>query len=174
MSIESVMWSKNLIFCHLLLLLPSIFPSISVFSSESVLCIRWLKYWSFSFSISLFNEYSGLISFSIDGFDPIAVQGTLESSPTSQFKSISSSVLTFLMVQLSHPYKTTGKTIALTRWNFIYVYRHICIQTYVKKSFEKEYNSILDKENKSTSIYIYFFQMCILAIMLGLKPYLQM
>ena len=95
MSTESVMPSNHLILCHPLLLLPSVFPSIRVFSSESVLQIRWPKYWSFSFSISPSNEYSGLVSFRIDSFD-LAVQGTLRSSPTPQFKSISSSALSFL------------------------------------------------------------------------------
>ena len=89
----SVMLSNHFIFCHPLLLLPSIFPSIRAFSSESVLCIRWPKYWSFSFRISPSNEYSGLISFRMDWLDLLAVQGTQESSPTPQFKSISSSVL---------------------------------------------------------------------------------
>ena len=96
MSIESVMTSNHLILCWPLLLLPSIFPRIRVFSNESVLHIRWPKYWSFSFSISPPHEYSGLISFRIDWFDLLAVQGTLESSPTSQFKSINSLVLSFL------------------------------------------------------------------------------
>ena len=107
MSIEPVMPSNHLILCHPLLLPPSIFPSIRVFSSESVLHIRWLKYWNFSFSISPSNEYSGLISFRTD---------SKESSPMSQFKSIYSLALSF---QLSHPYTTTGKTIALTRWIFV-------------------------------------------------------
>ena len=97
MSIESEMPSNNyLILCRPILLPPSIFPTIRVFSSESVLCIRWLKYWSFSFSISPFNEYSGLISFRIDWLDLLAVQETLESSPALQFKSINSSALSFL------------------------------------------------------------------------------
>ena len=95
MSIESVMPSNHLILCHTLLL-PSIFPSIRIFSNESVLHIRWPKYWSFCFSISPSNEYSGLFSFRMDWLDLLAVQGTLESSPTSQFKSINSSVLSFL------------------------------------------------------------------------------
>ena len=113
MSIESVMPSNHLILCHPLLL-PSIFPSIRMFSNESVLCIRWPKYWSFSFSISPSNEHSGLISFRIDWFDLFEVQGTLKSLlPALQFKSINSSVLSFLY-QLSHPYMTTGKKIALT------------------------------------------------------------
>ena len=96
MSTESVITSNHLILCHSLLLLTSIFPSIRVFSSESVLRIRWPKYWSVSFSTSLSNEYSGLISFKIDWLDLLAVQGTQESSPTPQFKSINSSVLSFL------------------------------------------------------------------------------
>ena len=96
MSIESVMPSNRLILCHPLLLPPSIFPSIRVFSSESVLCIRWPKYWSFSFSISPSNEYSGLISFRMDWLNLLAVQGTLKSPPTPQFKSINSSALGLL------------------------------------------------------------------------------
>ena len=115
MSLESVMPSNHLIPCHLLLLLPSIFPSIWIFSKESVLLIRWPKYLSFSFSISPSNEYSGLISFRIDWFDLLAVQGTLKSL---QHHSSKASVLwhsVFFMVQLSHPYVTTRKTIALTR-----------------------------------------------------------
>ena len=119
-SIESVMPPNHLILCCPFLLLPSIFPSISVFSNESVLHIRWPKYWSFSFSISLSNEYSGLISFRIDWFDLLAVQGTLNS--LLQHHSSKASILqlsAFFMVQLSHPYTTTGKTIALTRQTFI-------------------------------------------------------
>ena len=96
MSIESVMPSNNLTLCHPLLLPPSIFPSIRVFSSESVLHIRWPKYWSCSFNISLFNKYSGLISFRMDWLDLPEVQGTLKSSPTPQFKGINSSALSFL------------------------------------------------------------------------------
>ena len=96
MSIESVMPSNHLILCHPLLLLPSIFPSIRVFSNESVLCIRWPKYWSFSFSISPSNEYSGLVSFRMDWLDLLAVRGTLESSPPPQFKSINSSMFSLL------------------------------------------------------------------------------
>ena len=112
--------SNHLILCHPLLLLPSIFPSIMVFSNESVLCIRWPKYWSFSFSISPSNEYSGLISFRIDWFDLLAVQGTLKS--LLQYHSSKASILqcsAFFMVQLSHLYMTTGKTMALTRWTFV-------------------------------------------------------
>ena len=120
MSIESVMPSKHLILCHCLFLLPSIFPSIRVFSNESVLCIRWPKYWSFSFSISPSNEYSGLISFRMDWLDLLAVQGTLKSFL--QYQSSKVSVLqcsAFFIVQLSHPYMTTGKTITLMRWTFV-------------------------------------------------------
>ena len=117
MSIKLVMPSNHLILCCPLLILPSIFPSIRVFSNESVLCIRWPKYWSFSFSISPSNKYSGLISFRIDWLDLLAVppRNSQESSPTPQFKSINSSASAFFMVQLSHPYSTTGQTIALTR-----------------------------------------------------------
>ena len=113
MSVESVTPSNHLILCRPLLLLPSIFPSIRVFFGESVLRIRWPKYWSFSFSISPSNEYSGLISFRIDRLDPLAVQGTLRS--LLQYDSSKATVLwcsAFFMVQLSHPYMTTGKTIA--------------------------------------------------------------
>ena len=118
-SIESVMPSNHLILCHPLLLLPSIFPSIRVFSNESV-CIRWPKYWSFGFSISPFNEHPGLISFRMDWLDLLAVQGTLKSFL--QHLSSKASILqrwAFFTVQLSHPYMTTGKTIALTRWIFV-------------------------------------------------------
>ena len=106
MSIESVMPSNHLILCCPLLLLPSVFPRIRVFSNESVLCIKWPKYWSFSFSSSPSNEYSGLISFRIDWLDLLVVQGTLfqESSPMPQFKSINSSGLSLFMVQLLQPY----------------------------------------------------------------------
>ena len=118
MSTESVMPSNHLILCHPLLLLPSIFPSIRVFSNENVLHIRWPKYWSFSFNISPSNEYSGLI-FRMDWLDLLAAQGTLKSLLQLQFKSTNSSVLSFFIVQLSHPYTTTGKTKALTRWTFV-------------------------------------------------------
>ena len=122
MSIKSVMPSNHLILCHPLLLLPSVFPSIRVFSKESVLCIRWPKYWSFSFSISPSNEYSGLISFRIDCFDLLVVQGTLKS--LLQHHSSKASILqrsAFFIVQLSHPYMTIGRTIALTRWRWTFV-----------------------------------------------------
>ena len=120
MSIESVMPSNHLILCRPFLLPPSIPPSIRVFSNESLLHISWPKYWNFSFSISPSNEYSGLISFRIDWFDLLAVQGTLKS--LLQHHSSKASVLwcsAFFMVQLSHPYMTIGKTTALTRWIFV-------------------------------------------------------
>ena len=112
--------SNHLILCRPLLLLPSVFPSIRVFSSESVLHIRWPKYWSFSFSIGSSSEYSGLISFRIDWLDLLAVQETLES--LFQHHSSKASILqcsAFFMVQLSHPYMTTGRTIILTIWTFV-------------------------------------------------------
>ena len=118
-SIEPVMPANHLILCCPLLLLCLIFPSIRVFSNKSVLCIMWSKYWNFSFSISPFKNYSGLISFRIDWLDLFAVQGTLKS--LLQHHSLKASILwhsTFFMVQLSHPYETTRKTIALTRWTF--------------------------------------------------------
>ena len=118
MSIKLVMPSNHFILCCPFLLLPSIFPSIRVFPNESVLCIRWPKYWSFSFGISPFNEYLGLIFFRMDSFDLLAVQGIQESSPTPQFKSINFLTPSFLLIQLSC-YMTTGKTIALTRWTFV-------------------------------------------------------
>ena len=120
MFIESVMPSNHLILCHLLFLLPSIFPSIRVFPKELAVRIRWPKYWSFSFSISPPREYSGLISFRIDCFHLLAVQGTLKSLV--QHHSSKASILwnsAFFMVQLSHLCMTTGKTIALTVWHFV-------------------------------------------------------
>ena len=131
MSIESVMPSNHLILCCPLLLLPSVFPSIRVFSSGSALCIRWPKYWSFSFSIGPSNEYSGLISFRMDWFDLLAVQGTLKS--LLQHHSLKASILqcsAFFMVQLSHLYITTGKAIALT------------IQTSVSKFMSLLFNTL--------------------------------
>ena len=118
MSIESVMPSNYLILCRPLLL-PSIFPSIRVFSNESLLHIRWPTYWSFSFSLSPSSEYSGLISFRMDWLDLLAVQRTLKSLLQHQFESISSSALSLLYAQLSHPYMPTGKTIALTIRTFV-------------------------------------------------------
>ena len=120
MSIESVMPSSHLILCHPLFLLPPIPPSIRVFSNESTLHIRWQKYWSFSFSISSSSEHSGLISFRMDCLDLLAVQGTLKS--LLQHHSSKASILrcsAFFTIQLSHPYMTTEKTIALTRWTFV-------------------------------------------------------
>ena len=120
MSIVSVMPFNHLILCCPLFLLPSIFPIIRVFSSKSALCIRWPKYWSFSFNISTSNEQPGLISFRMDWLDLLAVQGTLKS--LLQHHSSKASILwhsAFFIVQLSHLYMTTGKTIALTRWTFV-------------------------------------------------------
>ena len=120
MSIESVMPSNHLILYPPLLLLPSVFPSIRVFSNESALRMRWPKYWSFSFSISPSNEHPGLISFRMDLLDPLTVLGTLKS--LLQHHSSKASILwcsAFFMFQLSHPYMTTGKTIVLTRWTFV-------------------------------------------------------
>ena len=120
MSIDLVMPSNHLILCHPLLFLPSIFSRIRVFSNKSVLCIRWPKYWSFSFSISPSNEYSGLISFKMDWFDLLAVQETLKS--LLQHHSSKASILclsALFIVQFSHPYMTTGKTIDLTIWIFV-------------------------------------------------------
>ena len=127
MAIELVMPSNHLIFCHPLLLLPSVFPSIRVFSSESVVCIRWPRYWSFSISHS--NEYSGLISFRMNSLDLLAVQGHLKS--LLQHHSSKASILwhsAFFMVHLSHPYMTTGKTIVFNR--YIGIYR--CLQVHWK------------------------------------------
>jgi len=120
MFIESMMPFHHLILCRPLLFPPSIFPSIRVFSNESVLHIRWPKYWSFSFSISPSNEHSGLISFRMDWFDLLAVQGTLKSLLQHHISKASILLrLAFFIVQLSHPYMTTGKTIALTRGTFV-------------------------------------------------------
>ena len=119
-SLESMMPSSHLIFCRPLLLLPPIPPSIRVFSNESTLCMRWPNYWSFSFSISPSNEHPGLISFRMDWLDLLVVQGTLKS--LCQHHSSKASILqclAFFTVQLSHPYRTTGKTIALTRRTFV-------------------------------------------------------
>ena len=124
-SIESVIQTNHLILCPPLLLPPSIFPSIRVFSNESVFCIRWPKYWRFSFSISPFNEYSGSISFRMDRMDLLAVQGTLKS--LLQNHSSKASIFQcspFFLVQVSHPYMTTGKTIALTIWTALSLSQH--------------------------------------------------
>ena len=120
MSIESVIPSNHLILCRPLLLFPVIFPSIRVFSNESALCTRWPKYWSFSFSISVSNDYSGLISFRMDLLDLLAVQGTLKT--LLQHNSVKTPILrrsAFLMVQLSYPYTTTGKTTTVIIWTFV-------------------------------------------------------
>ena len=117
MSIESVMPSNHLILSYPLLLPPSVFPSIRVFSNESVLLIRWSKYWSFSFNISPSSEHPGLISFKMDWLDLLAVQGVQKSNHSSKASILWRS--TFFTVQLSHPYMTTGKTVALTRWTFV-------------------------------------------------------
>ena len=133
-SIESMMSSNHLILCHFFLLLPSIFPSIRVFSNESVLRIRWKKDWSFSFSISPSNEHSGLISFRMDWFDLLAVQGTLKRFL--QHHNSKASILqhsAFFIVQLSHPYMTTGKTISLTRWTIVGIYTHTHTHTHINK-----------------------------------------
>ena len=127
MSIESVMPSNHLILCRPLLLLPSIFPSIRIFSNESVLHIRWPKYWSFSFNISPSNEHSGLIAFRMDWLDLLAAQGTLKS--LLQYHSSKASILwrsAFFIVQLSYPYMTTGKTTALTRRAFVGKLMSLC------------------------------------------------
>ena len=133
MSIESVMPSSHLILCHPLLLLLPLPPSIRVFSNESTLGIRWPKYWSFSFSISPSNEHSGLISFRMDWLDLLVVQGTLKS--LLQHYTSKASIFwhsTFFTVQLSHPYMTTGKIIALTRWTFVgKVMSLLCIRLYI-------------------------------------------
>ena len=119
-AVESVMPPNHLIFCHPLLLLPPIFPSFKVFSNESALCIRWPKYWSFGFSISPSNEYSEFISFRTDWFDLLVVHRTLQSL-LQHYSSKASTLLcsAFFMVQLSHLYMTSGKSIALTRWTFV-------------------------------------------------------
>ena len=119
MSIESVMPSNCLILCRPLLLLPSVFPNIRVLTSESALHIRWSKYWSFSFNISPSDEHPGLISFRMDWLDLLAVQGTLKSLIWHHSSKASILHSTFFIVQLSHPFMTTGKTIALTRWTFV-------------------------------------------------------
>ena len=132
MWIKLVMSSNHLLPCHSLLLLPSIFASLRVFFNESVLPIRWPKYWGFNFNINPSNEYLGLISFRIDWFDLLAVQGTLKS--LLQHHSSKASIFwcsTLFMVQLSHPYMTTGKTIALTIWTFVdnvmYLFFNMCL-----------------------------------------------
>jgi len=149
MFIESVMPSNHLILWHPLLLL-SIFPSIRVSSIESALCIRWPKYWSFSFNISPSNEYSGLVSFKMDWLDVLAVQGTLNS--LLQHYSSKASILqcsAFFMVQLSHPYMTTGKTIPLTRWTFVGKVMFLLLICCLGWSSEKAMASHSSKEQAS-------------------------
>ena len=130
--------SNHLILCHPLLLLPSIFPNIRVFSSESVLLIRWPKYWSFSIKISPSNEYSGLISFRMDWLDLLGVQGTLKSLLQHHSSKVSALWCSaFFIVQLSHPYMTTGKTIALTRWTSLCKVMSLLLICYLGLSFKK-------------------------------------
>ena len=143
MFIKSVMSSNHLIFCRPLLLLPSIFPIIKVFSNETV-HIRWPKYWSFSFSISPSSEYSGLIFFRMDWLDLLAVQGTLKS--LLQHHSSKASILqcsAFFIVQLSHPHMTTGKTIALTRWTFVDKVMSLLCNMLSRLVMEKQWHPIL-------------------------------
>ena len=142
MSIESVMPSNHLLFCPYLLFLPSIFPSIQVFSSESALHIGWPKYWSFNFSISPSNEHSGLISFRIDWFDFLAVQGTLKKLLQHNSNASILQCSALFMVQLSHPYMTTGKTIALTTWTFVGKVISCCNS----RECNKQLNSVCDTE----------------------------
>ena len=144
MSFVSVMPSNRLILCCPLLLLPPIFPNIRVFSNESALHMRWPKYWSFSFNISPSNEHPGLISFRMDCLDLLAVQGTLKS--LLQYHSSKASVLwcpAFFTVQLSHPYMTTGKTIALTRQTFVGKVMSLQNDTTLMAKSEKELKSLL-------------------------------
>ena len=141
MSIESVMPSNHLILCHPLLLLPSVFPSIRVFSNESALLIRWPKYWSFNFSISPSNEYSELVSFRMDWLDLLAVQGTLKRLLQHHSSKVSTSILqcsALFMVQLSHPYMTTGKPIALTIWTFVSKVMSLLFNTLSLHSFSSK------------------------------------
>jgi len=153
-SIESVMPSSHLILCHPLLLLPPISPSIRVFSNESTLRMRWPKYWSFSFSIISSKEIPGLISFRMDWLDLLAVQGTLKS--LLQHHSSKASILrhsAFFTVQLSHPYMTTGKTIALTRWTFV---GKVMSQTILKNNYiSLEENCCLWRNWTGEKYYLY-------------------
>ena len=161
MSIESVMPSNHLILCSPLLLLPSIFPSNRVFSNESALCIRWPKHWSFSFSISPSNKHPGLISFRMDWLDLLAVQGILRSLLQHHHSKAILRHSAFFIVQLSHPYMTPGKTIALTRRTFItlhyfvhifyvifYLYRYILVTKMLLFSGPQHFNLILIKVQK--------------------------
>ena len=147
MSIESVMLSSCLILCHPLLLLPSIFSRIRVFFNESALCIKWPKYWSFSFSISASSKYSGLISFRIDWFDLLEVQGTLKSLQHHNSKASILWCSAFFVVQLSHLYMTTGKSIALTRRTFLSKVISLLFNTL--PAFGREYPSFKLVRNSS-------------------------
>ena len=150
--------SNHFILCHPLVLLPSILPSIRVFSNESVLLIRWTKYWSFSFSVSPSNEYSGQMSFRIDWLDLLAVQGTLKS--LLQHHSSKASILwhwAFFVVQLSHPYMTTGKTIVLTRWSFIGK-----VMSLLFNMLSRLVITCLPRSKHLLFIYLFIFFFCIL------------
>jgi len=159
----SVTTSNHLIFCHPLLLLPSIFPSIRIFSNEPTLRIRWPKYWSFSFNISPSNEHPGLISFRMDWLDLLAVQVTLQS--LLQHHSSKASILwcsVFFIVQLLHPYMTTGKTIALTRWTFV--------GTLVNTSVEVNDNNSNSNSNTGNAIFRFGQDICVRSNLQKKKP----
>ena len=166
--------SNHLILCHPLLLLPSIFSSIRVFSNESALCIRWPKYWSFSFNISPSNEHSGLISFRMDWLDLLAVQGTLKS--LLQHHSSKASIIqhsAFFIVQLSHPYMTTGKTIALTRWTFVGKVMSLLFNMLSRLVITSPFTKLINfKEVKSISLsfYDYFFHILFKKYLTALQP----
>ena len=171
MSIESVMPSNYLILCCPLLLLPSIFLSIRVFSNESALCMRWPKFWSFSLNISPSNEHPGLISFRKDWLDLLAVQGTLKS--LLQHHSLKASILqcsAFFIVQLSHPYMTTGKTIALTRWTFVgkvileYIEKQACLKENTKCFIILPFREFISKVNN-----LNWFQCIFKELVVGLE-----
>ena len=173
MSIESAMPSNHLILCRPLLILPSVFPSIRVFSNELAVCIRWPKYWSFSFNINPSNEYSGLISFRIDWFDILAVQGTLKNLLQQHRSKVS--ILwhsTFFMVQLLHPYMITGKTIPLTIWTFdfyIFTLLHFTLDFYIFKIHLAIY-PFTSVFNQSSSIYVFIHISLHLSILSSMCP----
>ena len=167
MSFKLMMPSNHLILCHPLLLLPSVFPSLRVFSSESVLRIRWPKYWSFSFSISPSNEYSRLISFRMDWWDLVAAQGTLKS--LLQHHNSKASILwcsAYFMVQLSHPYMINGKTLALTTQTF--VSKIMCLLFNILSRFVMAF-----LPRRKCLLFIYFFCKCLLISWLHLVPSLH-
>ena len=167
---ESVVPSNHLVLCHALLLLPSIFPSIKVFSNESSLRIKWLKYWNFSFSFSPSSEYSRVISFGIDWFYLLALQGTLNS--LLQHHSSKASVLwrsAFFMVQLSYPYVTTGKTIALTTWTFVSKVMSLLFNNSILKVYVPEFLSFL-RPDSPLYVYITFVYPFVCWRKLGLLP----